>query len=135
MIEYMVNLAIASLLSTGSGLKVVAGIENNDSIVTLPYCVVYSQVDRVEGNSTMYVLDTTIEFQSIISPDDATIVNVAMTEIDRLINSQPAPEVLSSLTLTGLSFIGWEGVTKTKQAPGDRCRNVRELKVYAQLSG
>lgn len=125
MIENLVDTAIASLLSTISGLKVVVGMEDNEPALTTPYCVVYSVVQTTEGTVVIYELLTVIEYNSISGQNEVADVETTMSAIDALLNSHPA------LSDTGLQFIGWQGIDRTQQNVGDRRRNLRELKVIA----
>ena len=122
MIENLVDTAIAALLATISGLKVVAGLQDNEPNLTTPYCAVYSNVVGYVGRNPLYELTTVIEYVSISGQDEAASVEATMTAIDTILNTSSLPTVL------------WEAISRTQQEVGDRRRNIRELKVFAQLA-
>lgn len=134
MIESLVDNAIAALLRTISGLKAVAGMSDNTPELTTPFCVVYSNVQGFVGKTPVYELLTTIEYETIPGPDSVASVAAVMSSIDSILNTQPTSAVLAGLPLSGLTYLGWESIQRTQQEPGERRKNVRELKVFAQLS-
>lgn len=134
MIEALVDKAIASLLSTIQGLKVVVGMGDPFPLLKTPFCVVFSNVISFEGRTPIYSLQTTIEYETISGANTVASVQNVMSSIDTVIGTQPSALVLAGLQTAGLTYLSWQAISKTQQDPGDRRKNVRELQVFAQLS-
>jgi hypothetical protein len=136
MIDNLVDSTIALLLSASiPGLTAVAGMQDNDPPLKAPYCAVYSQVQATVGRVPIYELLTTIEYVSVSGLDEKADVSGAMTAIDTALNSVPPQAVIDAALAAGFVYgPAWQHVQKTNQEVGDRRRNVRELKVFAQLA-
>lgn len=136
MIDNLVDKTIALLLSTAiPGLTALAGMQDNDPPLAAPYCAVYSQVQGSVGRVPIYELLTTIEYVSISGVSEKADVSAIMTAIDTALSSVPAQSVIDAALAAGFVYgPAWQHVQKTNQEVGDRRRNVRELKVFAQLA-
>jgi hypothetical protein len=136
MIENAVDKTIALLLSTSiPGLTALAGMQDNDPPLAAPYCAVFSQVQGTVGRVPIYELLTTIEYVSVSGVSESADVAGVMTAIDLALTSAPPPAVEDAALAAGFVYgPAWQHVQKTNQEVGDRRRNVRELKVFAQLA-
>ena len=134
MIDRFVDKAIASLLATIQGLKVLIGAEDIEPPLAVPFCVVYSDVEAMTGRKPIYHLLTRIEYNSIAGLDAMAQTEPAMTAIDNLISPGGDYSSNSAVSAAGLVYLAWEAIARSSQEFGDRRKNVRELLVQAQLS-
>jgi len=134
MIDHIVDLAIASLLATIPGLKVVVGMGDNYPILETPYLAVYSQIQGFSGRTPIYHLLTTIEYQTISGQDMVSDVETVMSQVDALIGPGGDHSATPGVSTVGLRYLGWESIDRGLQEPGDRRKNIRELLVRATMA-
>jgi hypothetical protein len=133
MIDHTVDQAIASLLATISGLKVVVGMADNYPVLETPYLAVYSQIQGFSGRIPIYELLTTIEYQTISGQDMVSDVENVMSQIDALIGPGGDRSATPGVNTAGLRYLAWESIDRGIQEPGDRRKNIRELLVRATM--
>jgi hypothetical protein len=136
-IDNLVDLSIASLLQASLAtsfptLPILAGLEDNNPELNLPYLVVYSVVDRKEGREAVTVLTSTVEYVSISGLQNKTIVQSVMAAVEDALNIQPSSAILAEVTTDNLAYISWEATERSRQEVGDRRHNTREMTVFAQ---
>jgi hypothetical protein len=134
MIDRTVDQAIASLLATIPGLKVVVGMEDNYPALETPYLAVYSQIQGFSGRTPIYQLLTTIEYQTVSGQDMVANVETVMGQIDALIGPGGDRSTMPGINTAGLRFLAWESIDRGLQEPGDRRKNIRELLVHATMA-
>jgi len=134
MIDRLVDQAIVSLLATISGLKVFVGAEDIDPALQTPFCAVHSEVTGMSGRKPIYNLVTRIEYNSIAGLDPMSKTDPLMTQIDSLIGPGGNYSSTPGVSASGLLYLGWEAIGRSRQEWGDRRKNVRELAVKAQSS-
>jgi hypothetical protein len=134
MIENLVDKVFVALLQTISGLSVYPGMGDNSPALQAPFCVVWSDIESYEGREPVFTLKTTIEYESIPGVDTVNNVESVMSSIDHVLSNQPSGGVISGLPLSAFNLFCWEEIQSSKQEPGDRRKNIRELKVFAQLT-
>jgi hypothetical protein len=134
MIDRIVDQAIASLLATIQGLKVLVGAEDIEPALQAPFCVVYSEITGMSGRTPIYALVTRVEYNSIAGFDTMSQTEADMTAIDNLIGPGGDYSTNPAVSAAGLAFLGWEAISRSTQEFGDRRKNVRELAVKAQPS-
>jgi hypothetical protein len=134
MIDRFVDKAIASLLATIQGLKVLVGAEDIEPALAVPFCVVYSDVTAMTGRTPIYHLLTRVEYNSIAGLDTMAQTEPMMTAIDNLISPGGDYSSNPAVSAAGLVYLAWEAIARSSQEFGDRRKNVRELLVQAQLS-
>jgi hypothetical protein len=134
MIDRTVDQAIASLLATIPGIKVVAGMEDNYPVLETPYLVVYSQIQSFSGRTPIYQLLTTIEYQTISGQDMVADVATVMSQVDALIGPGGDHSATPGVNTAGLRYLAWESIDRGLQDVGDRRKNIRELLVHATMA-
>ena len=132
MIDRLVDKAIASLLGTVSGLKVLVGAEDIEPALETPFCVVHSEITGFSGRKPIYNLVSHIEYNSIAGQDAIAQTDSIMTAIDALIGPGGDYSANPAISTAGLSFLVWESIARSSQEYGDRRKNIRELQVKAQ---
>ena len=140
MIDNFVDIAVASLLQASTsasgvqGLTVIVGLEDNVPDLLTPYLVIYSNVISQDAKNPVYTLKTTIDLVTLSGVADEDFVANTMTIIDNVLDNQPSPAILAQVNTTGLVHLSWHDIDKSTQEVGDRRKDVRELKTFAQLS-
>ena len=134
MIDRFVDKAIASLLETIQGLKVLVGAEDIEPALAVPFCVVYSDVAGMTGRKPIYHLVTRIEYNSVAGFDNMAQTEATMSAIDKLISPGGDYSSNPAVSAAGLVYLAWEAIGRSSQEFGDRRKNVRELLVKAQPS-
>ena len=134
MIDRLVDKAIASLLGTIAGLKVLIGAEDIEPALTVPFCVVYSEITSMTGRKPIYAVLTRVEYNSVAGFDNMAQTEADMTAIDGLISPGGDYSSNPAVSAAGLVYLAWEAIARTTQEWGDRRKNVRELLVKAQTS-
>jgi hypothetical protein len=141
-IDRAVDLALQSYLqaSVGSGsgmgsVTIVTGEEDNYPNLTCPYLVIYSNVESFIASNPIFTLTSTIELVTVQGETPTADVDGFMNQVDfALTNETPTQEVMSQTVTTGLSFLGWQAISKTQQNVGEKRSNVRQLVVHAKLA-
>lgn len=134
MIDRLVDKAVASLLGTIAGLKVLVGAEDIEPALETPFCVVHSDIQAITGREPIYSLVTRIEYNSIAGQDPIGSTDPVMTAIDSLIGPGGNYSAKPGVSAAGLLYLAWESIPRSSQEFGDRRKNIRELSVKAQLS-
>jgi len=134
MIDRLVDKAVASLLSTISGLKVLVGAEDIEPALETPFCVVHSDIQSMTGRTPVYSLLTRIEYNSIAGQDSMASTDPVMTSIDSLVGPGGDYSANPAVSAAGLAYLAWESIPRSSQEFGDRRKNIRELAVKAQPS-
>jgi hypothetical protein len=132
MIDRLVDKAIASLLATIQGLKILVGAEDIEPALEVPFCVVYSEITAMTGRKPIYHLTTRLEYNSIAGLDAMAQTEPMMTSIDSLISPGGDYSANPAVSAAGLVYLAWEAIGRSSQEWGDRRKNIRELLVKAQ---
>src|ERR1700745_2131875 len=129
MIDRLVDKAIASLLGTVSGLKVLIGAEDIEPALETPFCVVHSEITGFSGRKPIYNLVSHVEYNSIAGQDAMTQTDSTMPAIDARIGPGGDYSHNPAVSAAGLSFLVWESIARSSQEYGDRRKNVRKFTV------
>jgi len=121
----------ASLAASGYGsFTVVTGIQDNLPDLACPYLVVHSGVERFYGRDHVFELRTRIELHSLSGIEPVSDLKNLMSALDASLLAYQQ----SNISTPGLLFLGWDGIQRSEQLPGDRRLNSREIAVFAQLA-
>ena len=132
MVDRLVENALIALLQAALPTSnVVAAMEDSDPPLTLPAIVVNASIKQIiPAHDDIYELGITIEHKSVPGNTSTSSVDSDMQAIDTALLTP------STATVTGLTFLGWQGLDRSQQQVSEKDRRTesRELTVFATIS-